>query len=60
MKGRVLVVHEEQDRDLENGDQRRKNTVFKKGNTSGIYEDRRRDKDKDKDEVEVEVEMRAR
>ena len=38
MKGRVQVIHKDQDRDLENGDQRRKNTVSKKGNTQGYME----------------------
>ena len=38
MKGRVQVIHEDQDRDLENGDQRGKNTVSKKGNTQGYTE----------------------
>ena len=38
MKGGVQMVHEDQDRDLENGDWRRKNTVSKKGNTQGYME----------------------
>ena len=38
MKRRVLMIHENQDRDLENGDQREKNTVSKKGNTQGYSE----------------------
>ena len=38
MKGRVQVIHEDQDRDLENRDQREKNTVSKKGNTQGYLE----------------------
>ena len=38
MKGRVQMIHENQDRDLENWDQRRKNTVSKKGNTQGYTE----------------------
>ena len=38
MKGRVQMIHEDQDRDLENWDQRRKNTVSKKGNTQGYTE----------------------
>ena len=38
MKGRVQMIHEDQDRDLENWDQRRKNTVSKKGNTQGYSE----------------------
>ena len=38
MKGRVQMIHEDQDRDLENWDQRRKNTVSKKGNTQGYME----------------------
>ena len=33
MKGRVQVIHEDQDRDLEDKDQRETNTVSKKGNT---------------------------
>ena len=33
MKGRVQVIHEDQDRDLEDKDQRGTNTVSKKGNT---------------------------
>ena len=35
MKRRILVVHEDQDRELENGDQGRMNTMSKKGNTQG-------------------------
>ena len=35
MKGRVQVIHKDQDRDLEDGDQRRKSTVSQKGNTQG-------------------------
>ena len=38
MKGRVQVIHEDQDRGLENGDSRRKNTMSKKGNTQGYTE----------------------
>ena len=38
MKGRVQVIHEDQDRDLENRNQRRINAVFKKGNTQGYTE----------------------
>ena len=38
MKGRVQVIHEGQDRDLENGDQRGMNTVSEKGNTQGYTE----------------------
>ena len=38
MKGRVQAIHEDQDRDLEIGDQRGKNTVSKKGNTQGYSE----------------------
>ena len=38
MKGRVQVIHEDQDRDLENRDQREKNTMSKKGNTQGYSE----------------------
>ena len=38
MKGRVQVIHEDQDGDLENRDQRGKNTVSKKGNTQGYLE----------------------
>ena len=38
MKGRVQVIHEDQDRGLENGDQRGTNTVSKKGNTQGYTE----------------------
>ena len=38
MKRRILVVLEDQDIDLENGDKRRKNTVSKKGNTQGYME----------------------
>ena len=38
MKGRVLVIHEDQDRSLENRDQRGKDTVSKKGNTQGYTE----------------------
>ena len=47
MKGRVQVIHEDQDRDLVNGDQRRKNTMSKKGNTQG-YTEMNRGKDEDK------------
>ena len=32
------MIHENQDRDLENRDQRGKNTVSKKGNTQGYSE----------------------
>ena len=38
MKGSIQVIHENQDRDLENGDQREKNTGFKKGNIPGYME----------------------
>ena len=38
MKGRVQVIHKDQDRDLESRDQRRMNTVSKKGNTQGYTE----------------------
>ena len=38
MKGRVQVIHKDQDRSLENGDQRGKNTVSKKGNTQEYME----------------------
>ena len=38
MKGRVQMIHANQDRDLENRDQRGKNTVSKKGNTQGYSE----------------------
>ena len=38
MKGRVQMIYEDQDRDLENRDQRRTNSVFKKGNTQGYME----------------------
>ena len=38
MKRRILVVHKDQDRDLENRDQGRMNTVSKKGNTQGNME----------------------
>ena len=41
MKRRILVVHGDQDRELENGDQGRVNTVSKKGNTQGNMEKRR-------------------
>ena len=33
MKGRVQVIHEDQDRGLEDKDQRETNTVSQKGNT---------------------------
>ena len=36
--GRVQVIHEDQDRDLENRDQGRMNTVSKKGNIQGYME----------------------
>ena len=48
MKRRILVVHEDQDRDLENGDQRGMNTVSKKGNTQGYMETEEVKIDKDK------------
>ena len=51
MKRRVQVIHEDQDRSLENGDQRGMNTVSKKGNTQGYME---------MGKVEVEVRMRTR
>ena len=38
MKGIVQVIHGDQDRDPENGDQRGRNTVSKKGNTQGYSE----------------------
>ena len=38
MKGRVQMIHGDQERDQGNGDQRRKNTVSKKGNTQGYTE----------------------
>ena len=38
MRRRVQVIHEDQDRSLENGDQRGKDTVSKKGNTQGYTE----------------------
>ena len=38
MKRRVQVIHEGQDRSLENRDQRGMNTVSKKGNTQGYME----------------------
>ena len=38
MKRRILGVHEDQDRDLGNGDQRGKNTMSKKGNIQGYSE----------------------
>ena len=38
MKERVQVIHEDQDRRLENRDQRGNNTVSKKGNTQGYME----------------------
>ena len=51
MKGRVQVIHEDQDRSLENRDQRGMNTVSKKGNIQGYTE---------MGEVEVEARMRTR
>ena len=38
MRRRVQVIHEDQDRSLENGDQRGMNTVSKKGNAQGYTE----------------------
>ena len=38
MRRRVQVIHEDQDRSLENGDQRGMNTMSKKGNTQGYME----------------------
>ena len=38
MKGIVQKIHGDQERDLGNGDQRRKNTVSKKRNTQGYME----------------------
>ena len=65
MKGRVQVIHEDQDRDLENRDQRRINTVFKKGNTQGYMEIRDETRTKTRMRMrrgqdEVEDEMRTR
>ena len=40
MKGIVQMIHGDQERDLGNRDQRRKNTVSKKGNTQGCMETR--------------------
>ena len=38
MKGRVQVIHEDQDSVQGNGDQKRKDTGSKKGNTQGYTE----------------------
>ena len=38
MKGRVQMIHGDQDRSLGSEDQRSKNTVSKKGNTQGCTE----------------------
>ena len=38
MKGRVQMIHGDQERDQGNGDQSRKNTGSKKGNTQGYTE----------------------
>ena len=38
MKRKILMVHKDHDRSLENGDQRGMNTVSKKGNTQGYME----------------------
>ena len=58
MKGRVQRIHKNQDRDLENGVQREKNTMSKKGNTQGYSEigDKtrtRQEQGEDEDEDEV-------
>ena len=50
MKRRVQVIHEDQDRSLEDGDQRGMNTVSKKWNTWGYMET---------GEVEVKARMRS-
>ena len=50
MKRRVQVIHEDQDRSLEDRDQRGMNTVSKKGNTWGYTET---------GEVEVKARMRS-
>ena len=49
MKGRIQMIHGDQDRDLGNEDQRGMNTVSNKGNTQGYTEtteEIRKDKDK--------------
>ena len=38
MKGKVQMLHKNQDRDLENRDQRERSTMSKKGNTQGYTE----------------------
>ena len=72
MKRRVQVIHEDQDRSLENGDQRGINTVSKKGNTQGYMETEevqgrgkdevkmRRGQGCDEDEVRTRVRMKVR
>ena len=56
MKGIVQKIRENQDRDLENGDQRGKNAVSKKGNTQGyseIGEETRRGRERGQGEDEM-------
>ena len=65
MKGRVQVIHEDQDRGLENGDSRRKNTVSKKRNIQGYTEigdemKTRWGRGKDEDEVRARTRTRTR
>ena len=59
MKRKILMVHEDQDRSLENRDQRGMNTVSKKGILRSIWRQeklrrgRGRDEDKDKSEMRI-------
>ena len=62
MKRRILVIHEDQDRNQRRmGNQRRTNTVSKKGNTKGDMEmgkRRGRGQGKDKDKVRTRTKTR--
>ena len=59
MKRKILMVHEDQDRSLENRDQRGMNTVSKKRILRGIWrqeklrQGRGQDEDKDKSEMRI-------
>ena len=58
MKGRVQMIHGDYERDQGNGDQSRKNTGSKKGNTQGCTEigdetRTRRGRGEDEDEVRL-------
>ena len=56
------MIHENQDRDLENGDQRGKNTMSKKGNIQGyseIGDEMRTRQERGEDEVRTRTRWRG-